>query len=108
MISLTISAMTVKEIISILILATGIGIYKNKTEHIVYDVYNPYKESVEKIQVKKNHKQKGNYFCPIYCEVDHPHFAHLDTYNCGNKEYCWHYMYIKPPKDAPYKKIKRK
>ena len=108
MISLTISTMTMKEIISILILVTGIGIYKNKSEYVVYEVYNLYKGTTEEVQVKKSHKQKGNYFCPIYCTVDHPHFAHLDTYDCGNKEYCWHYMYVKPPKYTPYKKLPKK
>ena len=84
------------ETLIIIVIACLIGIGNEKTKPKEYYYENRIVTVYKKYQ------------CPTYCEVDHPHFAHLDTYNCGNKEYCWHYMYIKPPKDAPYKKIKRK
>ena len=32
---------------------------------------------------------KGNYFCPEYCEANHPHLSHDEIYNCGEVN-CYH------------------
>jgi len=47
---------------------------------------------MDSILVSPTQNYKSNYFCPKYCEVDHYHLAHINTYKCGPK--CDHVVYI--------------
>lgn len=58
------------ELLVLLMLGAGLAIIKNNTEPVLYRNNNTYAWV----------KDKGNYFCPIICTVEHIHLCHFKDY----------------------------
>ena len=109
MLGFAISIKTLTELFIFIFIIGSSSIYVHKTGPVVYDVFG-YDGMQDSIKVAANHKPKGNYFCPKYCDVEHAHVAHPFTWKCSLDDICNHYLYIIPPdsikprRSAYYKK----
>jgi hypothetical protein len=68
------------------LLMIGLNIYQDKTEPKPMEVAGGSHHQTSAIIIKK-----GHYFCPTYCEVDHPHRAHSKEYDCESDP-CLHFL----------------
>ena len=77
-----------------IILAIGFFVIMNIRDKyyglVTYEILNNY-GYLDSVQVTHNHKVRRDYFCPSYCDINHAHFAHINTYECNNG--CKHYTY---------------
>jgi len=64
-------------------------LYETHKPQLTY-LYIP-NQGMDSLLVSRTHNYKNNYFCPVHCEVDHHHLAHIDTYRCGSV--CDHVVY---------------
>ena len=49
---------------------------------------------------------KGNYFCPSYCQISHIHLTHESSYNCGDA-ICQHHKFDELVSRVKIKKDKK-
>ena len=52
------------------------------------------------------HRNKGNYFCPSHCAIEHSHIAHKSSYNCSTS--CSHKTYVEAIERVKLPKKKKK
>ena len=72
--------------IIIALLMIALNIYQDKTESKPTDLIGGGVNQSSAILV-----DKGHYFCPSYCEIDHPHQAHSLSYDC-ELDFCSHFV----------------
>ena len=79
------------EICVVILLVTIPKYHHEKHKPQLTYLYIP-NHGMDSVLVSRTHNYKNNYFCPVHCEVDHYHLAHVDTYKCG--AICSHVVYI--------------